>query len=845
MQPSLSSVFSARIFTQAWRMTLRDWRAGELRFLFISLMVAVAAVSSVGFLVDRMNQALTRDASELLGADLVIRSDYPVKTRWRDHATELGLNIADTIGFPSMVTTGSGNQEDSRLAAIKAVSANYPLRGALKLDVQGRLQSMRGSPAAGTVWVDAAFLTSRDMQQGQRIKLGEQEFIIAAAILLEQDRGAAFMNFAPRVMLSEKDLAATGLIQNGSRVSYRLQLSGNALALSRYQRWLENQIKEEEVRGVQIESLETGRPEMRATLDRARQFLALVSLLSAMLAALAIAMAARRFLERHLDACAMLRCLGLTQNQLTLIYLIEFSLIGLIGSLAGAALGFAAHFILLQWLGPLMATALPAAGWTPLLQAIATGLLLLLGFAIPPVMQLRNVPHNRVIRREQDAPQAFTLAGYALAIVSFVALLIWQAGDIKLGLITAGGFIAAFALFALLAWLLLKSLHLLRPLFNSPIWRFALTSLKRRPGASIMQIVALALGLMALLLLTVIRQDLLSAWRQSSPPNAPNHFMINIQPEQKDGITQELAANHITDAKLYPMIRGRLVQIAGSDITPESFADERARRLVEREFNLSTMAELPAKNIITDGQWFKVGSNKPEASVEQGLAKTLGIKPGDTLRFDVAGEQIDATVTSLRKLDWGSMRVNFFVILNPPAATALPQTWITAFRLPPAQQKLINQLVRTYPNLTIVDVGSMLNQVQQVINQVIAAVEFLFVFTLVAGILVLISAMLVSQQERQREAGLLRALGATRTQLARSQWMECALVGASAGAMAASGAAIAGWILARYVFDFVWTLSPLLWVAGMSLGIIAALAGGWAGLRSVLTQAPLQTLREA
>lgn len=840
-----SSVFSSRIFMQALRMTQRDWRAGELRFLLISLMVAVAAVSSVGFLVDRMNKALTRDASELLGADLVIRSDYPLKTSWRNHATELGLNIADTVGFPSMVSTGSGKNEDTRLAAIKAVSANYPLRGALQLDMQGRLQSMRGSPAAGTVWVDAAFLSARDMQQGQRIKLGEQEFTIAAAILLEQDRGAAFMNFAPRVMLAEKDLAATGLIQNGSRVTYRLQLSGNSLALSRFQRWLENQIKTDAVRGVQIETLESGRPEMRTTLDRARQFLALVSLLSAMLAALAIAMAARRFLERHLDACAMLRCLGLTQNQLTLIYLIEFSLIGLVGSLAGAAMGFAAHFVLLQWLGPLMATALPAAGWIPLLQAIATGLLLLLGFAIPPVLQLRNVSHNRVIRREQEAPQAFTLAGYALAIASFVALLVWQAGDIKLGLITAGGFIAAFAVFALLAWLLLKSLHLLRPVFKFPTWRFALTSLKRRPGASTMQIVALALGLMALLLLTVIRQDLLSAWRQSSPPDAPNHFMINIQPEQKTVIAEQLAASDIHDAKLYPMIRGRLVQIAGREITPDSFEDERARRLVEREFNLSTMLELPAKNTITEGRWFKAGNNKPEASVEQGLATTLGIKPGDTLRFDVAGQQIDATVTSLRKLDWGSMRVNFFVILNPPAADALPQTWITAFRLPPAQNKLINQLVKSYPNLTIVDVGSMLNQVQQVINQVIAAVEFLFLFTLAAGILVLIAAMLVSQQERLREAGLLRALGATRTQLARAQWIECAIVGACAGAMAATGAALVGWILARNVFDFVWTLSPLLWVAGISIGIIAAMGGGWAGLRTVLTQAPLQTLREA
>jgi putative ABC transport system permease protein len=564
-----------------------------------------------------------------------------------------------------------------------------------------------------------------------------------------------------------------------------------------------------------------------------------------MLAAVAIAMAARRFMLRHLDACAMLRCLGLTQAQLTMLYLIEFGLIGLAGSLAGAALGFAAHFALLHWLGPLMAVGLPAAGWLPFAQAIATGMLLLLGFALPPILQLRNVPHNRVIRQEQDPPQAFTLAGYALALACFIVLLIWQAGDLKLGLLSAAGFIGGMAVFAACAWLLLRSLHLLRAPLNFPVWRFALTSLRRRPGASVMQIVALALGLMALLLLTVIRQDLLAAWRQSSPPDAPNHFIINIQPEQKEGIATQLANSGIAQAALYPMIRGRLIQIRGREIGAESFIDERAKRLVEREFNLSTMAALPEKNTITDGRWFAADSSRPEASVEQGLATTLGLQLGDTLRFDVAGQSVEATITSLRKLDWGSMRVNFFVILNPSAVETMPRSWITAFRLPPSQTALVNQLVHRYPNLTIVDVGSMLAQVQQVINEVIAAVEFLFLFTLAAGVLVLIAAMLVSQQERLREAALLRALGATRRQLARAQWIECVLVGAAAGAMASTGAALVGWILARNVFDFVWIVSPLLWGAGIALGVLAALGGGWVGLRTVLTQAPLQTLREA
>lgn len=833
------------LFVQAWRMTRRDWRAGELRFLLIALIVAVGAVSSVGFLVDRMNRALVRDASELLGADLVVRSDYPIKVEWREHATKLGLKSADTVTFPSMVSSGAGASEDSRLAAIKAVSSAYPLRGHVSLGSEDQVNHAQGIPERGTVWIDNGLLLAQSLKLGDKLRVGEREFMIAATIVTEQDRGAAFMNFAPRVMLNLEDLAATSLVQPGSRLSYRLQLAGQRPALVQFQEFLEAQIKTQSLRGVQIESLESGRPEMRATLDRARQFLALVSMLSAMLAALAIALAARQFLQRHLDACAMLRCLGMKQNQVTQLYLIEFLFIACAGSVLGAACGFAAHFALLYWLAPLMTTALPAAGWLPCVQAIITGLLLLVGFAIPPILQLRNVPHNRVIRREQEAPQAFTLMGYGAALGSFLILLIWQAGEIKLGVITAGGFLIGLGVFWLFSWLLLKSLHQLRGLSVRPAWRFALTSLKRRPAATSMQIVALALGLMALLLLTVIREDLLTAWRQSAPPDAPNHFIINIQPEQKTAVADYLNMRGIAEAQLYPMIRGRLFKIRDQEITPVSFDDERARRLVEREFNLSTMSDLPVKNKIIAGSWFDKNSMQTEASVEEGLAKTLGIKLGDNLGFDVAGERVEAKVTSLRKLEWGSMRVNFFVILSPSHVQQLPQSWITAFRLPTNQQSLINQLVKNYPNLTIVDVGSLLTQIQQVINQVIAAVEFLFVFTLAAGVLVLVAAMLVSQQERLRESALLRALGATRNQLKQAQSIECLLIGAVAGILAATGAGLTGWLLARQIFDFNWSLSPFLWIAGMGIGMLVAMFGGWFSLRSVLTQAPLQTLREA
>lgn len=830
------------ILQHALRMTRRDWRAGELRFLLLALVLAVAALSAVGFFVDRMNRVLERDAAQLLGADLVVRSDYPLKAEWREQAQRRGLALADTVSFPSMA--GSGEGEETGLVALKAVSPDYPLRGALTLERDGRRQSTRGAPRPGTAWVDPALLTARRLAPGSVLTLGERRFTIAAAIVQEQDRGAGFMNFAPRVMIAAADLESTGLVQPGSRITYRLQVAGDPQAVRGWRDWLDAEIRRTGTRGVQLEGLDSGRPEMRATLDRARQFLALVGLLTAMLAALAIALAARRFMQRHLDAVAMLRCLGLTQSALTWLYLVEFLLVGVAGGLLGALAGFGAHFMLLQWLGPLLQVELPSPGWLPLWQGIATGLLLLLGFALPPVLQLRNVPHNRVLRREQAPPQAFTVAGYATALGCFVALLLWQAGDLKLGLLTAGGFAAALVVSGLAARGLLHALRWLRSPLQSPAWRFALDSLRRRPAASSLQVVSLALGLMALLMLTLVREDLLAAWRQSAPPDAPNHFIINIQPEQRDAVAAALAQGGVNDATLYPMIRGRLLQIGERRVGPESFAEERAQRLVEREFNLSTMAGLPAQNRVVEGQWFDAQRQGHEASVEQGLAKTLGIRLGDALRFEVAGVPVDAKVTSLRKLDWGTMRVNFFVILDPAAARDLPQTFITAFHLPPSQSALVNRLVRDYPNLTIVDVGSMVAQVQQVISQVVAAIEFLFLFTLAAGVLVLAAALRVSQDERAHESALLRALGATRAQLARAQWVECGLLGGAAGLLAASGASAVGWVLARQVFDFDWQFSPLVWLAGAAIGIGSALAGGWFALHGVLSRPPILTLRE-
>jgi len=832
------------MFLQSLRMTLRDWRSGELRFLMVALVVAVAALTSVGFFADRMRAALARDANQLLGADVVVVGDQPIDETWRAEARRLGMTLAETAGFPSMAIAGDGEQARTQLVSLKAVTPGYPLRGRLRLaDGPGMPErAAAGIPAPGTVWIDPNLVDTLGARVGSELRLGDKNFRVAALVTTEPDRGASFVNFAPRVMLSMTDLAATKLVQDGSRVNYRLLAAGTASQAAAYARWGQQRIERDKPRGVRLESLESGRPEMRATLDRAEQFLSLVSLMSAMLAAVAVAMAARRFMLRHIDACAMLRCLGLRQRDVTAMYLTEFLLVGLAGSLLGIAAGFLAHMVLLEWLGSLVTTQLPPPGIVPALQGLAAGLVLLVGFALPPVLQLANVPHNRVIRREQDPPRPMAALTYGLGLSAFVGLLLWQSGNLKLGLLTAAGFLAGLAVFALVAWLFLRALHLLRKVSSQPSWRFALNALQRRPSAVVVQVVALSLGLMALLLLTVIRGELVDAWRKSMPDDAPNRFVINIQPDQKPEVERRMQAAGLA-AQLYPMIRGRLVQINERKVTGDSFAEDRARRLVEREFNLSAMTVLPPQNQVVGGRW--LDDTRPEASVEEGLMKTLGLKIGDRLTFDVAGQQVTAPVTSVRKLDWGSMRVNFFVILNPALMQDAPQTWITAFHLPEARRDFANRLSRDFPNLTIVDVGSVIRQVQAVIDQVVTAVEFLFLFALAAGLLVLYAALVASQDERIREAALLRALGATRRQLSRAQWIEFSLVGALAGLLAACGAAAVGAILARQVFNFEWSFDPTVWIAGTAVGALCALIGGWYGLRNVLRQPPLHSLRNA
>ena len=852
------------IVSLAWRQTWRDFRAGELRLLMVAVMLAVAALSAVGFFATRLEAALARDAGTLLGGDLVVASDQPAPPAFADRARALGLQQAQSISFPSMARAPDDKGGAARLVAVKAVGGGYPLRGSLRLRerADGPETSVAGAPAAGTVWVEPAVLDALQLRPGDPLLLGDRPFTIARLILQEPDRGAGFMNFAPRVMLNAADLAATGLVQPGSRVTYRLMLaapsgSGRGAAdtgVREFLRWSEAQVASEKLRGLRIESLESGRPEMRQTLDRAQRFLNLVALLAALLSAVAVAIAARDFAQRHLDDCAMLRVLGAPQRAMAGAYALEFGAVGLIASAAGIGLGFAVHFVFVSLLAGLVDAQLPPATLAPALFGLGVGMTLLVAFGLPPVLQLARVPPLRVIRRDLGQPRAASAGVLIGGTAGFAALLVAASSDLKMGLIAVGGFAAAGLVFALLAWAAVLLLRRVVPQAGEPRWWtlgataprwlvLATRQLSARPALVVLQVSALSVGLLALMLLVLLRTDLISAWRAATPADAPNRFVINLQPDQGEAFQAALKQAGVARYDWYPMIRGRLVAINGRDVAPGQYSDERAQRLVEREFNLSHAEQMPGHNQLAGGRW--TPDEADGLSVEAGLATTLGLKLGDTLRFDIAGIPRTGRITSLRKVDWGSMRVNFFVMFPVATLADVPVSYISAFRAPAEQPGFDRDLARQFPNLTNVDLSASLAQVQKVLDQVVRAVEFLFGFTLAAGLVVLFAAVSATRENRAREYAVMRAVGASSMLLRQVQRAELLGVGALAGLLAALAAVGLGGLLARQVFEFAWAPSPWVPLAGMLAGALLALGAGWWGLREVLRRPVMDTLRRA
>jgi putative ABC transport system permease protein len=821
----------------AWRFLGREIRSGELRLLLAALAVAVAAVTAVGFFADRVRLALEREALQLIGGDLVLVGDRAWPDDYFAQIRQRGLQSAETLIFPSMVI----GESQAQLAEIKAVSALYPLRGRLATAQQpGEAGSpVSHGPAAGSVWLDERLATALQVLPGGFVTLGQQRFQVAAILTLEPDRGVNLFALAPRLMMHLDDIPATGLVQFGSRLRYRLLVAGDDKAVAGFKDWASGRLSH----GQRLEDVQNSRPEIRNALDRAQRFLGLATLLTVILSAVAVAQAARRYLQRHLDACAVMRCLGMTQGRLLRLHTLVFLGLALLAALLGCLTGFAAHFVLISWLAGLLSINLPLPGWQPLWQGVAVAGVLLFGFAFPPLLQLARVPTLRVLRRELGPPRPFLLGGYLLGFLLLGALIVLVAGDLRLGALAVGGFALALGSFWLLARLAVGALARFRASAGFG-WRQGLANLARHGASSAVQIVALAIGLMAMLLLTVTRAELLDTWQKAMPADAPNRFVINIQPEQRQAVSAMLVGVGV-EAELAPMVRARLLRIGERPVSAASYPDDdRAQRLVEREFNLSWRAAMPPGNQLTAGKWFTPDeAGQGLASVEEGLARTLGLKLGDVLHFSIAGVEKSVRISSLRKLEWDSMRVNFFVMTPPGVIEDVPASYITSFHLPPEKAAVTRQLIADFPNLTVIDIAAVIAQLQGVMTQVAGAVQFVFLFTLLAGGIVLYAALLSAFDERRYELAVMRALGAQRAQLRQAMLVELALVGGIAGLIASAGASLLGQLIARQVFQLDLAMQPAMPFLAMLGGALLAVTVGWFAVARLLQAPPLLALK--
>ena len=823
----------------ALRSLLRDLRSGEIAVLLLALTVAVASLTAVGFFTSRVSRAVTQQAGEVLAADLRLESARAIDERYDLEATARGLEVARILSMPSVVFVG----EQSSLITLRAASQGYPLRGRLKVAERpfGPAQPVDGIPARGEAWADSRLLAKLGAEVGSTLNVGSASFRVTRVLDYRPDQGVGFADLSSTLLINIDDVPDTGLIQPGSRVSRAVLFAGDPRPVDTFREWLEASKQ----KGERLKAVADASPQIRSSSDRAGRFLSLASIVAVLLSAIAVAMSARRYASRHLDTAALMKCMGASQREVLAQSLVQLGVIAIAVAAAGTALGYLAQTGLAALTRDLVQGTLPPPSPDAAWLGLATSVAVLVGFALPPMLQLRRAPPARVLRHDLEPPPPGVLAVYGLAAAAVLGLLYGLMRDARLVGYVAAGLGITFVALAAAGWLLVRTLAPLRSGVGVA-WRYGLANVARRGRESIVQVVAFGLGLMVLLLLALVRDDLLREWKASLPADAPNYFMINIRPDEGDAVRAFFAERGIDGTELVPMVRARLAAVNGVPVEQMTFTSDRAEGFVERESNLTWAATHGPDNRIVAGQWWRPGDGGgPRVSVEQEYAETLGLKLGDALTYDVAGEAISARITSLREVQWDSFQPNFFVVFSPGVLDDVTGTLITSAHVEPGQRPALVELVRRFPEVTIIDVDALLSQVRGVMDKASTAVQYVFLFTLLAGLVVLLAAVQATRDERRYESAMLRTLGASRRVVLAGVAAEFVTIGLLAGLLAAAGAALAGWLLARNVFELAYAPSASVWIAGVFGGALLVGVAGVLAARSSVTQPPSATLREA
>lgn len=825
----------------AWSQTLNLWRAGALRVLVFALVLAVVAITAVGFFTKRVESALGQQGALLLGGDLVVLADHAIADNYIQMADKLDLKFVKTYEFPSMVIAG----DLSQLAEIKAVQSGFPLRGDVTVgqSVADAGELLKSAPNAGEVWIEPRLANLLNVQVGDKLDVGDKQMRISAILLREPSRGGDMFSFAPRLMMLADDLPATHLIQYGSRVKYQLLLAGNPDRIAAYHA----EIKPQLLRGERVQDLRNARPEIKLALDKAEQFLGLSAMVSVILAMVAMLLSSQPYIKQSLDAFALMRCFGATQKTVLLVLLWQTLLIAFLSAVFGTVIAYVVQQGLAKMVGHLFVGVLPDAGFSPAVAGLSASMAMMVAVVMPHAWQMRRLSAMNILRRETLAQPMSAQAKFLPAALTMMVMVFWQAQDSKIAVATM------IAMLLMAGSLMLMTYMLLRVAKWILSWRannklaatlaIGLQGLKTRFGLSAMQMLGFSMGLTVLLLLALVRSDLIQNWQASLPADAPNRFAINIQPEQISGIEQFFKQQNIKGATVFPMVKGRLTNINQAPVRADQWQDERAKRLAEREFNLSWANQMQSDNQLQEGRWWRVEDHgKPYLSLEQELAKTLGIKLGDTLTFDVAGNPLTLTVTSLRKVDWDTMRANFFAVTPPGVLEQFPASYISSFHLPLGSEAALNQLVKEYSNLTVIDVAALMQQVRNIMQKMSTTVEYVFLFSMLTGLAVLYAALVSTRDERVAEATLMRVFGASRRQVSLAYFSEFFCIGLIAALLATLTANLLAFYVSTRILEIPFQFNFALALITMLSATAAIPFAAWLGLRSYLNIPPRQLL---
>jgi len=821
----------------AAKLLWREFKNRELNLLIVALLIAVTSMSSVSLITNRVSVALLQQAGDLIAADVLVSSTEPAPVHWLNNAKSRSIEITQTVQFPSIVLSG----DESHLVSIKAVTMGYPLRGELKTDSKPYTEGTvtQSIPAAGNVWVDSRLFNALQLSMGSLIEVGAVKLSVSRIISFEPDFGGDLFSAAPRLMMNIADLDATGLIVPGSRVRYKALFAAPSQALNSFKLWLESQLRPTD----RMQGIKDARPELKTALDRADRFLGLSALVAVMLAAIAIALASARYARRHENSSAIMRTFGAKQNTILAIFSIQLAIIGFIASTLGLVAGYLVNEGIIYYFRQLIPHDLPAANLFVLLPAFFTGMLLIFCFSLPALARLKNISPVQVFQSRTTVATSRRFIFYIPALLIIALLTFWQARDIQLATYYLVGLVATVVILILATLLLLS----VASQFKSQLpvsWRLGLTYLIRRKLNTMIESAGFGIGMMVIIILVLIRTDLIDDWLVSLPEDTPNQFLINIQPHQIEKLSSIFKATSRKQPIFYPMVRGRLTKINDKVVSADDYDDPRTQRLATRLFNLTWASQLPAENEIVEGQWWSDKEQTSQFSFDKALAEQLGIKLGDKLTYYISGKTITAPVTSFRTINWDSFKPNFFVISPAITLQNFPATYISSFYLNKNNKDFLTQLVRQFPNITVLDVQQMINQIRDIMEKVSLIIEVVFLFTLIAGILVMITTMQSTHDERIRDNAIMKTLGASKKQLRKILFTEFFLIGVISSLIATIAANITGYAIASNLMNMQYQVHLNSIAASLIIGTSIITITGLVAFRRYHKMPPVSTLRQ-